>query len=377
MLDHAPYLGLIWALWGVGFLTTVGRAILRFKVQKKYVIEDYLALLCFIFLTALTSVITVVEPKFRIVRNYLLDSQTDPLTPPPLTMDQMLANNTIALKLMFSQMLLFWTTLWAGKFSLMAFFRRVVIGLPRYMMIYWVVFVIVMATYLACMLSNFLTCTPLTKYWSAMGCSDPENVVRADHSIKFATGADVAADLLIMLLPLRLLVKVRISAKQKIGLAWMFSLGLIVVAFAFIRLWKVTKATAHAQIDPTTLTEGPLLLSMWSQIEGAVALLVANIPAFRSLITPPGGTGIRPSKPYNRGSSYPENSNGDSRSKSISKPRVRRSSYEMQSLHSDEGSFGSRVELRDERNIVRTTEVAVAVHSRGEQSIQYPFSPAV
>ncbi|PGH08074.1 hypothetical protein AJ79_06074 [Helicocarpus griseus UAMH5409] len=392
MLDHDSYLGMIWALWGIGFITTLGRATIRFRVQGTYFAEDYLAFACFIFLTALTSVVTVVEPLFRVVREYLLAAQTNPLTPPPITPEQMVGNNVKALKLMFSQMLLFWTTLWAGKFSLLVFFRRIVIGLPRYMMMFWVVFALVLATYLGCILSNFLTCTPLAKYWSPEGCSDPRNVKRSDSSIRFATGADIAADFLIMLLPLRLLLKVQISNKQKIGLACMFSLGLIVIAFAFVRLYQVTKATKDAQINPTALTDGPLLLSMWSQIEAAVALLVANIPAFRSLITPPGGTRIRPSK----GSSYLHKSSSGARSggfgsgagsgsqKRISKARVRRPSFEMQSLHSGTSSFGSNVELRDgeERygrttpGIVRTTEINVDSYSRGEEKhVSHPFVP--
>ena len=90
---------------------------------------------------------------------------------------------------------------------------------------WWCCFAVVLLLYLACMASNFLTCRPLSKYWSASkssqtftetfpltppaGCSDPEDIpediVRADASIKFAISADVIADVIIMLLPLKLL----------------------------------------------------------------------------------------------------------------------------------------------------------------------------
>ena len=55
----------------------------------------------------------------------------------------------------------------AGKFSLLVFFRQIVIGIPKYLRIWWLVFTIVLLTYLACMLSNLLTCHPLKTYWSA------------------------------------------------------------------------------------------------------------------------------------------------------------------------------------------------------------------
>jgi hypothetical protein len=85
-------------------------------------------------------------------------------------------------------MLLFWSTIWAsawhsitiilydpeltrlfllGKFSLLVFFRQLLVGLPRYMVVWWAAVILVLLSYLGCMLSNFLTCVPLTKYWSA------------------------------------------------------------------------------------------------------------------------------------------------------------------------------------------------------------------
>lgn len=55
----------------------------------------------------------------------------------------------------------------SAKFSLLFFFRRLVIGLPRYMWIWYCTFAIIMILYLASMASNLLTCTPLDKYWSS------------------------------------------------------------------------------------------------------------------------------------------------------------------------------------------------------------------
>ncbi|UPX10669.1 uncharacterized protein EKO05_0001312 [Ascochyta rabiei] len=208
----------------------------------------------------------------------------DPTTPMPLPADEFIGRTQTSLKLMFSQMLLFWTTLWAAKFSILFFFRRLLNGLPRYIKAWWACFTMVLLLYLACMLSNFLTCRPLPKYWSATGCSDPEDLVRADTSIKFATSADVVADAIIMILPLNLLRKLQVSALQKFGLAVIFSLGTIIIAFAFARLAQVTKATSKVARDPSTVADGPVLLSMWSHIESSVSIIVATLPAFRYLL---------------------------------------------------------------------------------------------
>lgn len=116
------------------------------------------------------------------------------------------------------------------------------------------------------------------------GCNAPHDLARADASIKFATSADVVADAVIMVLPLNLLRKLQVSARQKFGLAVIFSLGTIIIGFAFARLGQVTKATSNVREDPSTVAAAPVLLSMWSHIESSVSIIVATLPAFRYLL---------------------------------------------------------------------------------------------
>ncbi|KAI4667611.1 uncharacterized protein J4E88_010275 [Alternaria novae-zelandiae] len=295
-LSYTDLMQLTWTLWGVSFLCTTLRGFLRWKSQHRLFADDYFVFFGLLSLTALSAVITCLLPQFFLAQEYSKAAILDPLTPLPLPPDEFIERTRTSLKFMFSQMLLFWTTLWAAKFSILFFFRRLVIGLPVYMRAWWASFVLVLLLYLACIASNFLTCQPLSKYWSATGCSDPEDLIRADASIKFATSADVIADALIMLLPLNLLRKLQVSPQQKFGLAVIFSLGTIIIAFAFARLVQVTKATSNP--DPTTLADGPVLLSMWSHIESSVSVIVATLPAFRYLLNGKmGRTRPGPSKP--------------------------------------------------------------------------------
>ena len=165
-----------------------------------------------------------------------------------------------------------------------------------------------------------------------------------------------------MILPLRLLVTLQISLKQKLGLACLFSLGTIVIVFAFIRLSKVTKATAESQINPTTEADGPILLSLWSTIEAAVSVIVANIPAFRSLLKNRSKTKFSNSQ-GDRSTGYPTmiGSKGNtSRSAIVSR------GVELESLHSYEEEPGGKskarvhdVERNGEGDIVMTRHVTV------------------
>ena len=170
----------------MSFVLTALRGFLRWKSQRRLFADDYFVFFGLLSLTALSAVITCLLPQFFLAQTYMTAAIADPLTPMPLPADEFVERTRTSLKFMFSQMLLFWTTLWAGesgwsihrwwnsylhpqlaKFSILFFFRRLVIGLPAYMRAWWVCFVLVLLLYLASIASNFLTCRPLSKYWSA------------------------------------------------------------------------------------------------------------------------------------------------------------------------------------------------------------------
>lgn len=104
-------------LWFAAFLTTVFRGTIQWILQSRLHVEDYLVFFGLATLTALTAVITRLLPQFYLAGEYTKAAAIDPMTPLPLPAEEFTARTIVSLKLMFSQMLLFWTTLWAGKFS--------------------------------------------------------------------------------------------------------------------------------------------------------------------------------------------------------------------------------------------------------------------
>ena len=93
---------IVWTLWSVALVTSIGRVILRHRIQGQFHADDYFALLGFIFLSALTAVVTVVTPIFEMERSYLLAAASNPLTPLPLPEAQFIAQTIKSLKLMFA-----------------------------------------------------------------------------------------------------------------------------------------------------------------------------------------------------------------------------------------------------------------------------------
>ncbi|OJD11417.1 hypothetical protein AJ78_07813 [Emergomyces pasteurianus Ep9510] len=311
------YRWVTWTLWGIGVATTIGRAILRFQVQKTYLAEDYLAFICLIFLTAVTGLGTILEPTFGDIHSCLMNAE----------------RVDINLKVAISAD--------------------------------------VGSDLLSTVVPHPLPPTPLTRV----------SRLYRDHKLTRP----------VMILPLFLLMKARISAKQKLGLACMFSLGLIIIVIAFVRLSEIKKVIGIDERDDTVLIQAPIRFALWSQIEGSIALLVTNIPAFRSLIAPPGGISIRPANQYCGRPSFPQLSrraravegSDVAGQKRTSKPRLSRPSLEMHNLHSESSSDGNPEELgegqaqrRSTLAILRTTEVNIQSHMRDdERYVSHPFVP--
>ncbi|KAL8767038.1 MAG: hypothetical protein Q9209_006332 [Squamulea sp. 1 TL-2023] len=75
-------------------------------------------------------------------------------------------------------------------------------------------------------------------------------------------------------LGLRLLWNLQINVKEKLALGAIFSVGLIKITFAIIRVVKIGASATHVN---------PIWLALWSMIEASVAVVVASLPSFRVL----------------------------------------------------------------------------------------------
>jgi hypothetical protein len=104
-------------LWSVALLLTVLRGVFKWHSQRRFFGDDHFVFFGLLSLTALSAVITCLLPQFYLVGHYQNAALDNPLTPLPLPPDEFIERTRTSLKLMFSQMLLFWTTLWAGKFG--------------------------------------------------------------------------------------------------------------------------------------------------------------------------------------------------------------------------------------------------------------------
>lgn len=118
-----------------------------------------------------------------------------------------------------------WSLVWS-KLSLIALYYRV-FGFGYFKHACWVVAVLVVAWAIASMISLFLLCVPLAKYWNGTlkgHCSDP-TPVRLSNSI-----ATIITDVIILFLPIPQIWGLHgLRVTDRVGLTIVFALGFLLV----------------------------------------------------------------------------------------------------------------------------------------------------
>ncbi|KAK0757885.1 hypothetical protein N5P37_009177 [Trichoderma harzianum] len=171
----------------------------------------------------------------------------------------------------------FWLTLWMVKWSLMCMFKKLTDGLPLYNRIWWGVLVFSILTFIGCCISNFTSCSSMHAWFTAGECSTPRDARAKNISLWFSLAVDLATDLLIMAVPMRVLWGLQMSLVEKISIGVVFAVGLITMVTAIIRSVTLESSSTSGQVSTTWLI-------MWAAIEGAIAMIVGCLPSFAVFI---------------------------------------------------------------------------------------------
>ena len=150
-------------MWAAAFLITVLRLTVRYLHLKRLFWDDAFAISAIVSLT----VMAILNQTSRDAI-YLIEVIAAGGAPhPPFTTAEKISSAMIAQsKMQFFFMMLFWTTLWSIKGSLLMFYRRLFVGLDGYMKWWWMVVGVCIVTYLASILSNIMDCMPLKRRFS-------------------------------------------------------------------------------------------------------------------------------------------------------------------------------------------------------------------
>ncbi|KAF8851013.1 hypothetical protein BDZ45DRAFT_808656 [Acephala macrosclerotiorum] len=273
-LNSRQFALLNWLMWGTGLLLTCLRFLVRYHHLGRLFWDDAFQLVGMVTLTVLAVLI-------QLQRNtiYALKAAA-PLEGDPTgkKFQHVVTDATREqAKLQFVLIVVFWTCLWAIKGSLLMFYRRLFCHMQEYMMWWWIVTITCVATWAGCILANFLECLPLEQRFEL----DLQGSCPAGDGIRFVaitTGFDILTDIMLMVLPIRILLGLRITVKQKIGVGLIFTLGHLIIIFSILRVNEIS--ISLSQSDPNLNVS----LSLWSILQAAVAVVVGALPSLKSLL---------------------------------------------------------------------------------------------
>ncbi|PGH12915.1 hypothetical protein AJ80_06520 [Polytolypa hystricis UAMH7299] len=253
---------------------------IRAKFKRLYDVECIFMLAALVFYLAYEILLLVDLPYvYRIT--YVSSGQLDPY---PTLIDEI----RLYAALILSANFLLWTLLWSVKLSLLFFYRRLMVSLPRELFWWKLVLCYTLVTYAFSIITNFTSCGgPINlsrepeKYCTRKGDDFTRN-------LNFYGGyaSDVSTDLLIMILPLRLVWSLQLSPRRKIAVGAMFSVGFMCIIAATIRMVQI-----NAQTNLTNPNSQWLIL--FGTVETTTAIIVGSLPSFRFL-----RKSSRPSDPH-------------------------------------------------------------------------------
>ena len=138
---------------------------------------------------------------------------------------------------------------------------------------WYIVFGFTTMNLLGCLLIQFLGCIPFSSNFSIAPSSCFIRHPGNPGQLYGTTALDIVSDIMIIVLPMRLLFGLRVNKKQKAGLAGVFALGAVIIVFAIVRAAQVSSA-GRGMLGGLDF----LWLGVWSQAEGVSAVTVACAP---------------------------------------------------------------------------------------------------
>ncbi|KXX79237.1 hypothetical protein MMYC01_205626 [Madurella mycetomatis] len=267
-LPRASLLALIWASFSAAFLFAMLRAAIRFKVSNRPTTDDLWILLALSSLLTLCILETIQLPSL-----YYITGVTSGVLP---ISQELISQTEDYLKLEFPIIILFWTVLWSVKAGFLALYFKLCRELVIYRRIWYALAGFTFLAYVGCIVTLIVSCGSFNNLFEFGKCGNPESVWASNFSVYYSTTIDVFTDLCIMAMPLKLIYNLNISRKQKAGLACIFGLSFVMIAFAIIRAKQVLVPQYFVNLT---------MLMVWSTLAASIAIVVGCMPALKIFLT--------------------------------------------------------------------------------------------
>ncbi|KAL3708482.1 hypothetical protein TMatcc_006466 [Talaromyces marneffei ATCC 18224] len=273
---NAPQLVAILSIFAIAALLAVLlRFYARFYTNRKPWIDDYTSLVSTLLLIAYCS-LAIGQTRWGLG---LSPADFPPEDIIPFGKIQYAGGPIYTLALLGFKLALLTSYLRIGGFVL--FYRRILYGL----------IVICICNSITFTLLICFTCIPPAKIWDS---NVPGYCVNAIAAYYGPIGSSLGLDVLIIILPIPVLLKLRLNYKQKLVLVGMFATGFFVTVIQIIRIFTIKNLQAY--------TDSAAII-IWSAIEISLGIIVPCIPTYaplvRSMAIASGiGSSPEPSRPW-------------------------------------------------------------------------------
>ncbi|KAK4166237.1 CFEM domain-protein [Cladorrhinum sp. PSN259] len=167
------------------------------------------------------------------------------------------------------------------KLSILCFYLRIFPNRTFRFVTYGAMFWVGLSSFIFVFCQIF-QCVPISYVWEGWRKGEFGPFVCLDINTLTYTiaGFSIAQDIFILLMPLPLLLKLNVSRKSRVGIMFMFSLGIFVLITSCIRLWAIY--IFGDSVNPTWDYADTII---WTGLEVAVSIIVTSLPAIRVLFS--------------------------------------------------------------------------------------------
>ncbi|OMP88825.1 hypothetical protein BK809_0005546, partial [Diplodia seriata] len=240
----------LWAGFATATILSGLRFFLRFHVFRRFYLDDAFVLFAWIIALSITISWQILAKDMYLDNRVASGRQLPPVDFVPRVERFLKGSAAIVF--------LFYSTLWAIKLSFLLFFRRIYMNIGRLVAVWWVILGFTIAAWAVCVGTIEYNCLVEPLVDIAEHCSGTRDIEYQRNTLMSNCILDVATDIAITCIPISMLWKVRISPKRKVGLAAVFSVIVITIVFAIVRVAVISSLTVQPDMS---------WLYMWSNIE--------------------------------------------------------------------------------------------------------------
>jgi hypothetical protein len=249
-----------WALTAVAGALTAGRLLIRILNQRRLFWDDAVHVLAFLVLAAHGATNQVTANSKDTLTIYTAKGST---TPESVVLSQYQYNSYIGTINNCFLYLVFWLV----KVSFLLFYYHLFQSSKIFKRAWWGIMILTLVTFWIPIAGVLATCAGADSVAAYKLCNSPDQA-RA-IKLEYSCAVNIITDVAIMALPLWILKDLKMSMKQKLGLAFIFCLATICIALDIVR---VVEALGSNQ-------------ALYTILEINFVVIICCLPTYRALYT--------------------------------------------------------------------------------------------